>query len=120
MHPFRRVYYSISCSIPNKLRFQCDFLPVDTPSTNDKDDIESELYKENSVLWNEILRKKEERMGVVESTDVPISDGPVEQKSEEVSETPLDGKNISDAAQDLETMLKTYGSDLNSLTWIVE
>lgn len=74
------------------------------------------MYKENSVLWSEILRKKEERMGVGESTDVPTSTGdPVEQKSEEISETLLDGKNISDAAQDLETMLKTYDPDLNSL-----
>ena len=55
-------------------------------------------------------------MGVGESTDVPTSTGdPVEQKSEEISETLLDGKNISDATQNLETMLKTYDPDLNSL-----
>ena len=92
-------------------------MPVDTSSTDDNDEIENELYKENSVLWSEILRKKEERTGIVEASVVPsVEDNPVEQTSEDTSEIPLDGKNISDAAQDLETMLKTYGSDLNSWT----
>lgn len=104
------------CSLPQKLRFQCDFLPVEGTSTSEMEDIESELCKENSVLWSEVMRKKEERTGTVESIEIPKM-GEVVEQPEGVAEVQLEGKNsnLSDAAQDLETMLKTYGSDLNSI-----
>ena len=95
----------MSRRLPKELHFHCDFLPVEGEETTQEDPLESQLMKENSPLWHDIqARQGEEKSEVTEN----------EAHDEEVPKVEADSTvGLSDAAQDLESMLKSYEGDLN-------
>ena len=71
-----------------------------------EDPLESQMMKENSSFWHDIqLRQGEEKKPEVTENEVHEEEAPKVEADSTVG--------LSDAAQDLESMLKSYEGDLN-------
>ena len=92
------------------MHFHCDFLPVEGEETTLQDALESQLMKENSPLWHDIQARQGEEKSVEKEPEVTEK----EVQDEEAPKVEADSTvGLSDAAQDLESMLKSYEGDLN-------
>lgn len=100
----------MSRRLPKELHFHCDFLPVEGEETTQEDPLESQLMKENSPLWHDIQARQGEEKSEEKKSEVAEN----EAHDEEVPKVEADSAvGLSDAAQDLESMLKSYEGDLN-------